>query len=233
MQTEKFLYLKTCNLLLDGKLEDAKTYATFLRNDMERGKLTYSSFLNSKHAKQAPNLISAILTGNITEKKEEAYRFEAIKGNVSAKAKDEKELKDIIFRNLDVLCKAWGAELKFIGEEQPTDDGNVDLLFKNEKENIIIPVELKDEDADFDVVSQILKYTKYFKKLYLWNLYDWVSPAVIALGYDKYSINQLQMENVRTFVYAKGNTFLISEFPDIMNKEKTYHAVTNNMFELR
>lgn len=207
----EFLYFRTNNYMLNGNTERAYVFANLLKQEMAEKGWEYKDFLSSRHSENAETVISNAILGMVLEKKETADQFEEIKIPKTTRVKKEIELQQMLFDNNDLFSEVWGKKLTFKAWEDRTDAGRVDLLYKDEEDNSIVPVELKDEAADHKVVSQILKYTLYYRKLCIYKLWDWVHPAVVAAGYDKYSINRLKMEGVRTFIYSYNKKLRLEE----------------------
>lgn len=181
-----------------------------------RAKACY--MLLAYHAKYTPSLMATtlkpayrarlkevtreILTGTTTRQ----YQSIEVKYAIQKKQidfKSESELRDYLAEQMELLSVALGETVKLHGVEVETEFGKCDLVV--EGPNTFFPIELKTEQSNHKVVSQITKYVHHFYRMLRYNWYKPVQGVVIAPGFDSWSINELRKQGTWIFDVSSTN----------------------------
>jgi len=133
----------------------------------------YSNFINVKWKEEVINFPKQVFSINaLYEIPEDKYNS-LIKGDKEPIEKEQQEfvlekyLEDFIVSNFD---KIFGNRLKLykdeegVGQQYPTDIGNIDILAKEPNSNSYIVIELKKGRESDTVVGQILRYIGWVKE---------------------------------------------------------------------
>ena len=142
----------------------------------------YANFLNVKWEKKETEFDRPIFPMfTIWEIPEQKYHS-FIKGEISEEAEEEikerqefvleKYFEDFIVSNFEKINfeKAFGNKLQLykdeegVGQQYPTDIGNIDILAKEPKTNSYVVIELKKGRESDKVVGQILRYMGWVKE---------------------------------------------------------------------
>lgn len=110
----------------------------------------------------------------------------------------EIELEEFLANHINILEQSLSESLKLTGRQIETIFGyKCDLVV--ESKNTYYPIELKINQTDHAVVSQIQKYCFYFYRQLRYDRYKLVQGIVIANGFCQWSINELRKNSIRIF----------------------------------
>ncbi len=105
----------------------------------------------------------------------------------------ESELKNYLVKHPEILSKALEDSIKITGTEVETEgDYRCDIVA--ESSLMFYAVELKITQGNHSAVSQCSKYCYYFYRQLRYDRFKTIQGIVIALGFDKWSINELRRE---------------------------------------
>lgn len=116
----------------------------------------------------------------------------------------EKDLRNKLFYdNFNLINEVCDLDLKPIGIEIKSNHGFIDILGKQNDQIWII--ELKRNQGNFKIVSQIAKYILAYEEKLINRTFRSVHSIAIANGFSKYSLQSLKKMGTITIHYEKIN----------------------------
>lgn len=120
--------------------------------------------------------------------------------------KTENDLRNYLIENREILEKALSSKIEYIESEVVVSkDFRCDMLVRTPEKYFII--ELKIEQGNHAVVSQIMKYCNYFYGRFRYIAYKPIQGVVIANGFCDWSINELRRNNIKCFICKDISSF--------------------------
>lgn len=194
------LYWKLEDSLYDGNKKTALCCFNLLCSIASQKKMLLFSALKKPHLERLKE-ISYELYDNQTYQVRQVVDIHPPTHACDLPFSKEKEMRDYLCDNINVLSKGIGEELKLVGKEVKTDQGYFcDIVV--ESRDTLYPVELKIVQSNHAVVSQIQKYCFYFYRTLRYNHFKNIQGIVISNGYDSFSVNELRKNKVRIFEMA-------------------------------
>jgi RecB family endonuclease NucS len=190
-----------------GKYDLAATYYDMLSYAFEKHKALITKALSPAKKKRLEQ-ISEKYEG-FSNKTERITYYNQAKEKISPiLVNEEKDLKVLLQQNHEMLENTLECKLKYMGEEiRPTkmERDRCDLLYKSEK--VLYIIELKKDQADHSVVTQIDKYMKYFWQTAFTLDHEYVNGVVIAAKYSDYAYENLKNNSIKCFQYDLSERF--------------------------
>jgi RecB family endonuclease NucS len=182
----ELLYYDLNNSVLLGNSENAKMYLTMLREEYEIDSNAFDVLIKDGRWLHLRQLSQSVDEGLVIKNYDFKDDCEDVVENVErdeSQSKDQLSLVKLICSHLDLLRSLLGASenLCTYNIEQPTQSGNIDIVFQDN--DTMYLVEVKKGDARYSVISQIDKYVLDYNLRLILKLYKKVVGVVIANGY--------------------------------------------------